>query len=321
MRAVVLDGKGGLSIEDRPMPETPPGEALVRVRIAGVCATDLELSRGYMGFRGTPGHEFVGEVVRAPDDALIGRRVAGEINASCGTCAICVDGLPRHCPARSVLGILSRPGAFAEYLTLPVANLHPLPDDLSDDRAVFVEPLAAAYEVLEQVPVAAAPTLVLGDGRLGSLIARVLARAGARLTVLGRHDAKLAPLRDEGIDARGPGDEAPAAKTFAVVVDATGSPEGLAQAIRFAKPRGTIVLKTTSAGRYTLDLAPIVIDELSIVGSRCGPFEPAIEALHRGELAPEATIDARFPLEEAGAALRRAAAPGVRKVVIDMPAG
>jgi alcohol dehydrogenase len=320
MIAAVLGRNEPPRIEERPAPVAPSGEALVRVLLAGVCATDLELAKGYMGFAGVAGHEFVGEVVSAPSAAgLEGARVVGEINAGCGACALCREGLERHCPSRTVLGIVGRPGAFAEYVTLPVRSLHRLPAGLPIDRALFTEPVAAAFEVVEQVPVDGRRVLVLGDGKLGSLVARVLDLRGAEVTVLGRHARKLAPLAADGfstiLDGRDP---SPSKKSFPIVVEATGAPDGLERALELVRPRGTIVLKTTCAGARPMNLAPVVIDEVTVVGSRCGPFAPALDALARGALRPEDTIDARFPLREIGRALEAAAAPGVRKVVIEV---
>jgi alcohol dehydrogenase len=314
MRGLVFDGK--LRLEGNyPDPQLPPGEALVRVRLAGICNTDLEIARGYLQFRGVLGHEFVGEVVAAPEPGWIGRRVVGEINASCRSCVRCGAGEATHCLERTVLGIQGRDGAFAEFLRLPVANLHRLPDSITDEEAIFVEPLAAAFEIVDRVLVR--PTdrvLVLGDGKLGQLVARVLAPTGARLTVLGRHDSKLALLREVGIDARRAshgGDE-----LADVVVDCTGSAAGFLDALRLTRPRGTLVLKSTVADAAPLNLAPVVINELSVVGSRCGPFEPAIQALAERRINVRPLLTAVFPLDEAGAAFAKAAEPGVLKVAL-----
>lgn len=316
----MLDGRGGLRIEDRPVPEPAPGEALVRVLAAGICSTDLELRKGYMGFCGTPGHEFVGEVVEAriaPE--LAGARVVGEINAGCAACHYCREGLERHCPKRTVLGIVNRAGAFAEYLTLPVRNLHRVPASVPTDRAIFTEPVAAAFEVIEQVAVEGKRIAVLGDGKLGALIARVLDLAGAEVTVIGRHERKLGALASEGFKTVLYGREAPPPlQSFPIVVEATGAAEGLEMAVRLVVPRGTIVLKTTCADPKPLDLAPIVIHEVTVIGSRCGPFAPALTALAAGHLRPESTIDARFALADAPAAFEAAATPGVRKVVLEV---
>jgi threonine dehydrogenase-like Zn-dependent dehydrogenase len=306
MRAAVLGGDGGVRLEERPVPEPPAGEALVRVRLAGLCSTDRELARGYMGFRGTPGHEFVGECVRADDrPELVGRRVVGEINAACGACALCRDGLGRHCPERTVLGILGRPGAFAEYLCLPVGNLHVVPETMGDERAVFAEPVAAAFEVLDQVEVAGRRVVVLGPGKLGGLVAQALAGAGAEVTVVGRRADSLARLARLGfVTGVLDGPDMPAERSADIVCDATGSHAGLPLALRLVRPRGTVVLKTTCAGEAKIDLAPIVIDEITVVGSRCGRFAPALEALGDGRLEPERAITGRFPLGEIREAFR-----------------
>lgn len=314
MRALVFaDGELRLEV-DYPVPEPAPGEALVRVALAGVCATDLEIIKGYMGFTGIPGHEFVGVVERSAEADITGRRVVGEINCACGSCEYCGAGLARHCPDRSVLGILRRDGAFAEYLTLPETNLHVIPDSLSDEAAVFIEPLAAAFEILEQVDIADSDAVcVLGDGRLGFLVAQVLAsRTGSLLTV-GRHPERLALLAGRGIATAG---EAPADERFDMVVDCTGSVDGLGEAAAMVKPRGIIVLKTTSAGERSLDFNQLVIDEITIIGSRCGPFEPAVAALTEGKIEVLPLIDRVFPLGDGVEAVEYAARPGTAKVLI-----
>ncbi|HLG73191.1 MAG TPA: alcohol dehydrogenase catalytic domain-containing protein [Chloroflexota bacterium] len=302
MKALVF-GPDGLRFErNHPEPEAAEGEALVRVRLAGICNTDVEIVRGYMGFAGVPGHEFVGEVD--------GQRVAGEINAACGHCSWCERGLGRHCPNRTVLGILGRDGTFAEYLTLPRENLHPLPDSLDDEVAVFVEPTAAAFEILEQVPLSGEERVaLLGDGKLALLIAQVLRRR-CRLSVFGKHQEKLRLLRDVDWSVE------PPAGQFDVVVEATGSERGFQQALELVRPRGTLVLKSTVAAGAQLNLAPIVINEVTVVGSRCGLFEPAIAALASGEVDPRPLISAVYPLEEGLAAFDRAQQPGVLKVLL-----
>ncbi len=276
----------------------------------GICATDLELVRGYMGFSGVPGHEFVGEVIRSDTPSLVGRRVVGEINAPCGTCETCLSGLPRHCPQRTVLGIAGRDGAMAEQLTLPDAQLHPVPDALPDEAAVFVEPVAAACRVLEQVE-PGDRALVLGDGRLGLITAGVLAAAGVEVTVVGRHGRR----RDlaDGLGARWTDR---VVGRWDLVVEATGSSAGLSEALAAVRPTGTVVLKTTVAEPHRLDLAPLVIDEIRLLGSRCGPFEPALELLTSGKLDPTGLIEDEFPLDDGVRALRRAARPGALKVLV-----
>ncbi len=297
----------------RPVP--PPGEALVRVVVAGICSTDLELLRGYYPFTGVPGHEFVGVVESAPDPRWIGRRVVGEINASCGHCRQCREGRRTHCEERTVLGILRRNGAFAEHLSLPVANLHEVPDGVPDELAVLTEPLAAALQVQEQVPMGRdRRVLVVGDGKLGQLIARTLALTGCELRVVGRHRDKLERLSRLGI-ATGTAEAIPARRAD-VVVECTGNPEGLAIARRAVRPRGTIVLKSTYAGEATVNLSSIVVDEVTLVGSRCGPFAKALAVLEGGRLDLSDIISAEYPLADGVAAFEVAARPGVLKVLV-----
>lgn len=314
MRAVLFDGALRIA-HDYPDPRLEAGEALIRVRLAGICNTDLEIVRGYMQFRGVLGHEFVGEVVAAPEPGWIGRRVVGEINASCRACQRCRAGDATHCASRTVLGIQGRDGAFADYVRLPLANLHRLPDTIDDEEAIFVEPLAAAYEITDRVVIR--PTdrvFVLGDGKLGQLVARVLAATGARLTVLGRHESKLALLRKAGIDAV-PSDNV-ADGSADVVVDCTGSAAGFGDALRLTRPRGTLVLKSTVADAVAVNLAPLVINEVTVIGSRCGPFEPAIRAIAARRIEVRSLLSEVYPLDEAVAAFRRAGDPGVLKVAL-----
>jgi threonine dehydrogenase-like Zn-dependent dehydrogenase len=319
VKALVLDG-GRLALCDRPIPVAGPGEALIRVAMAGVCNTDLEIAAGYMGFSGVLGHELCGVIESCPDPRFVGRRVAGEINLSCGSCELCARGLARHCLQRTVMGIAGKDGCFAEYVTLPLANLHLLPDALSDERACFVEPAAAAFEVLEQVMVMSRDRVaVLGDGKLGLLIAQVLDTTGCALTLVGKHAHKLALARQAGIATAELG--ALGRKSFDVVVEATGSPAGLHAAIELARPRGTVVLKSTHHGKVELDTAPLVIDEITVVGSRCGPFERAIPALTSGLIRPDELIDVIVPFTDAESALARAAQPGALKVLLDMRGG
>jgi threonine dehydrogenase-like Zn-dependent dehydrogenase len=320
MQALVLEN-GRLAVQERPVPLPGPGEALVRVLMAGVCNTDLEIAKGYMGFSGVLGHELCGVVEAcAEQPRLIGRRVAGEINLACRTCELCARGLTRHCPHRTVMGIAGKDGCFAEYVTLPVANLHVLPPAIDDVRACFVEPVAAACEVLEQITVMPRDRVaVLGDGKLGLLVAQALATTGCALTLAGKHDRKLRLARDRGIATAALADLP--RKAFDVVIEATGSPAGMHAAIELVRPRGTIVLKSTYHGKLVLDAAPLVIDELHVVGSRCGPFEVAIPALASGAIRPEDMVDAVLPLSQAEAAFERAAEPSVLKVLLDMRAG
>ncbi len=318
MLALFFD-ESGLGLREVPDPEPGAGEALIRVRLAGVCATDLEIVKGYMDFRGVLGHEFVGEVVGPEDHPLLGRRVVGEINCGCGECPACRAGLERHCPRRTVLGILGRGGAFADYLTLPTRNLHVVPDEVADEAAVFCEPLAACYEVLEQrSDLARGPVLVVGDGRLGLLQALVLRTAGAEVTLLGRHPRKLALL--DGLDIRtSTGAEEVRSiqrEGWPAVVEATGSAGGFELALSLIAPRGVMVLKSTVAEPATVDFAPLVIDEITVVGSRCGPFPVALEALAKGRIRTIPMIDARFPLSEALRAIERAGSRGTLKVIV-----
>ncbi len=315
MRGVWLEDGYLRFRQDLPEPRPGPNEALVRVRLAGICGTDLELVRGYYPFRGIPGHEFVGEVVEAADPHWVGRRVVGEINVVCHTCDMCQRGFPRHCRNRTVVGILGRDGAFAEYLTLPLENLHPVPDHVTDEQAVFTEPLAAALEILEQVHIR--PTdkvLLIGAGRLGQLIARVVRLTGAEIHVVVRRERAARPLRMLGIPTLST-DDLPEG-VWDVAIEATGNPEGLALARRALRPRGTLVLKSTYAGHGTLDFSRIVVDEQTLVGSRCGPFPPALRLLSLGLVDPRDLIDGVYPLEQAEAAFAHAARPGVLKVLL-----
>jgi 2-desacetyl-2-hydroxyethyl bacteriochlorophyllide A dehydrogenase len=315
VRALWLEDRVLGARGDVPPPSPPPGEALVLVTLAGVCNTDLELVKGYYPFTGVPGHEFVGEVVSAAAAEWVGRRVVGEINASCGACATCRAGRRTHCPARTVLGIKGRHGSMAELLTLPIENLHAVPDAVSDEVAVFTEPVAAALEVQQQVAIdAGARVVVVGDGKLGQLVARTLALAGHRPTVVGRHPRKLALLSRLGIATAAAADLPP--READVVVECTGKPDGLALARAAVRPRGTIVLKSTYHGEVPVNLSGIVVDEVTLVGSRCGPFGPALELLAGGALEVADMVDHRFALDDGVAAFAAAAAPGVLKVLI-----
>ena len=304
-------------MQDRPDPEPSRDDALVRVRRAGVCNTDLEIARGYMGFRGILGHEFTGVVEAGPAEWL-GTRVVGEINFACGACEACRRGLGRHCPARRVMGIQDADGAFAERVAVPVRNLHRVPGAVDDDEAVFAEPLAAAFEILEQVPVSPGKRcLVLGDGKLGLLAAQVLAGTGARVRAVGHSATKLAHLDGLGVETLLASELRPEAERADVVVEATGSATGFSAAVAATRPRGTLVLKSTVAERSCVDLAPIVIHEISVVGSRCGPFPPALSALAERSVRVSPLVSERFPLARADVALRRAGEPGVLKVLIE----
>jgi threonine dehydrogenase-like Zn-dependent dehydrogenase len=306
--------------DDLPVPAVEEDEALVRVARAGICNTDLELVRGYYPFKGVPGHEFVGRVERcASQPELEGRRVAGEINAVCHRCAACREGLSTHCQRRTVLGIKGRHGAFAEFLTLPAENLHPLPEGISTDAATFVEPLAAALRIREQLDIGPGDrVVVLGDGKLGQLVARSLAPTGCELFLLGRHEEKLDLLRAEGIEAGT--EELIAVGEFDVAVECTGNPSGFALARRALRPQGTLVLKSTYAGDLTFDVSSVVVDEITLVGSRCGPFPPAIEMLEVGGIDPIPLVSARYPLADALTAIEHAGRKGTLKVLIDVGA-
>jgi threonine dehydrogenase-like Zn-dependent dehydrogenase len=314
MRALVLDDDVRVRA-DYPEPVPQEGEVLVRVLSAGICATDLELIRGYMGFRGVLGHEFVGV---ATSGRLAGRRVVGEINCSCGECPTCRRGLPTHCPQRSTLGIVNRDGAFADMVVLPERNLHPVAESVTTDVALFTEPVAAAFQIPVQVPIRRTDrVVVLGDGRLGNLCAQVLAGCSDDVLVLGKHDEKLQLLNALGIRTARFGDAVP--KHCAdVVADCTGSSSGLPAALELVRPRGTIVLKTTVAGTQTLPWAPFVIDEITLVGSRCGPFERALAALEEGRVVVQPLISARFSLDCGVEALDYARTHSALKVVLDI---
>ena len=318
MRALFFDGRQ-LRLDQRyPNPTPDPGEALLQVLLAGICATDLEIMRGYAGFSGVLGHEFVGRVLAC--DArpeLEGQRVVAEINIGCGVCPPCRAGRREHCQQRQVLGIRGRDGAFAQFVAAPVANLHPVPHNVSDQAAVFAEPLAAALRVREQVGIRPSDqVVVLGDGKLGQLIARSLAGVGCELVVQGRsHDRRgMALLRAAGIATAATGEIPPGWAD--VVVECTGSPAGFDQALDLLRPEGTLVLKSTYADPGAINLSRVVVDEIRVVGSRCGPFQPALRALASGAVDPLPLIDAVYPLAEGLAALEHAAARSVLKVLL-----
>ena len=314
MRALVLDDGVALR-RDYPAPQPAPGEVLVRVLTAGVCETDLQLIRGYMGFRGVLGHEFFGVAEMGP---FAGRRVVGEINCACRHCDLCRRGLATHCANRTVLGILQHDGAFADMIAVPQENLHAVPDDMPTDVAVFTEPVAAAFQIPAQIDVRRTDRiLVLGDGRLGNLCAQVLAALAADVVVVGKHPEKLRLLESLGIRTTLLSDPPPA-RSADIVVDCTGSDTGLPTALTLVRPRGTIVLKTTVAGEQTLAWAPFVIDEITLVGSRCGPFDQALKALAEGRVEVAPLISARFSLSEGVRALEHARAKRVLKVLLDV---
>lgn len=315
MRALVLDMKG-VRLEDLPAPVPGPGEVLLRITLAGICSTDLELIRGYAGFSGILGHEFTAVVERADDDpSWVGRRVVGTINLGCRACGECLAHGPEHCPNRTVLGIFHKHGVFAEYATLPLANLLPIPDSVPDEAAVFTEPLAAALRILDQLPLPpSARIAVVGPGRLGSLIAQVLALSGARPAMLGRRAESLALASSWGLEtglvAAAPAD------AFDLVVEATGNEAGLAESLRLVKPKGTLVLKSTFHGKASVDLTKVVVGEVRIVGSRCGPFAPALRLLEKGAVDVASLIEGEYPLAHVDEALAHAGRPGVRKILL-----
>lgn len=315
MRAIVLDHQQAVVCDDHPLPTLAAGEVLVRVLRAGICETDLQLIHGYMGFRGVLGHEFVGI---AESGRFAGRRVVGEINCSCWRCETCLAGRPTHCPHRSVIGILNHHGAFADFVAVPQRNLHVVPDSVPTDLAVFTEPLAAAFQIPAQLPLSREDrVVVLGDGRLGNLCAQVLARLCDRVLVVGKHVEKLAILRKLGLETCLLGDR-PRERLADVVVDCTGSESGLPTALELVRPRGAVVLKTTVAGTQTMTWAPIVIDEIRIIGSRCGPFDRALVALERGEVQVQPLVSDRFKLPDGLAALERAQSKDVLKILLDV---
>jgi threonine dehydrogenase-like Zn-dependent dehydrogenase len=318
MHALFFDGRQPRLDQHYPDPAPAPGEALLHVLLAGICATDLEIVRGYAGFSGVLGHELVGRVIACEiRPELVGQRVVDEINAGCGACAPCRAGRREHCQQRQVLGIRNRDGVFADYVVVPVENLHVVPDNVPDQAAVFTEPLAAALRIQEQIDLR--PTdrvLVLGDGKLGQLIARSLAGTGCELLVQGRSLARrgMALLREAGIATAAAGDIPP--DWADVVVECTGSPAGFDQALALLRPEGTLVLKSTYADPGAINLSRVVVDEISVVGSRCGPFQPALAALASGEVDPLPLIDAVYPLAEGLAAMEHAARPGALKVLV-----
>lgn len=313
MRALRFDDNT-LRLADIALPERS-GEALIRVSLAGICNTDLEIVRGYAGFSGTLGHEFVGVVESCEDRSWIGQRVVGEINIGCGACDVCRNDDARHCPSRRTVGIRSRDGAFAEYLSLPVQNLRAVPANVLDRQAVFTEPLAAACEILDQVPITTGDRVaVIGDGKLGQLIARVLATTGCELTLIGKHESKLALAARAGIQTALLSDLK--ANRFDRVVEATGSASGLQLAIDLVRPRGTVILKSTIHGNVSLDTSKVVVNEINLVGSRCGRFAPALDLLARGAIDLAPLITREFPLSDGVEAMEEAGRAGIMKVLI-----
>ncbi len=314
VKATYFDGQK--MVYEQNYPDPKPGESLIRVNLAGICGTDLEILQGYMSYNGILGHEFVGTVVKSANSELIGKRVVGEINAGCGNCDACSKGMERHCPHRTVLGILNRNGAFAEFLSLPEKNLHVLPDSISDEQAVFVEPLAAAFEIKEQVKLDSSwRVAIVGDGRLAQLIAQVLKLSCPDVVCFGRHKSKLDSLEKFQIKTK-IGIEKSDEQNFDLVVEATGSNSGFSDTMKLVRPRGTVILKSTIASRENLDLTPTIINEITIVGSRCGLFKPAIDALATGIVSVDSMIDSTFPLEKFSEALEHAKKPDTFKVFL-----
>jgi threonine dehydrogenase-like Zn-dependent dehydrogenase len=314
MVSVCLEN-GKVVVRKQALPRRPEGFALIRLLYGGICNTDIELQRGYYAFRGIPGHEFVGEVLEADDRSWVGQRVVGEINLACGKCEWCKRGLGRHCPTRTVLGIVKQPGAFRELLTLPERNLRRLPREIPSEEAVFVEPLAAACEILDQVRIPrGTPVAVLGDGKLGLLVSQVLQANGTQVHQFGRHKDKLRIAEQVGVSTEVV-KKLPVAK-YEFVVEATGSSEGLRQAVQMTQPRGTVIMKSTVHGLVAIDSAPVIVNEITLVGSRCGRFEPAIRLLKSRKVRVDAMISEVLPLKKAPEAFRKAATPGVLKVLL-----
>jgi threonine dehydrogenase-like Zn-dependent dehydrogenase len=311
--------KKKLSVKDIARPERGD-EALVRVLLSGICNTDLEIARGYAGFKGTIGHEFVGVVEESAENKMVGQRVVGEINAGCGKCALCKAGDSRHCPDRTVLGIVGRDGAHAELLRLPFVNLLPVPDKVIDEHAVFAEPLAAACGILERVNVQPKHRVaVIGDGKLGLLCAQVLELTGAHTMLIGKHAEKLKIAQRCGIETATPKAIGKFKREFDVVVEASGSPSGMTGALEMLRPRGTLVLKSTFEGPSQLDAinqARLVVDEITITGSRCGRLQPALDLLKKGAVDLDGMISEEYPLEKGVFAMERAAKKGVLKVFL-----
>ena len=314
MKATIFDGKHITLDKNYPDPEF--NETLVRVSLAGICGTDLEILDGYMQYNGILGHEFVGVVEKSSNSDLIGKRVVGEINAGCGKCDSCANGMERHCPSRTVLGILKRNGAFAEFLSLPEKNLHVIPDSISDEQAVFVEPLAAAFEINEQISLKPEWNVaVVGDGRLAQLIIQVIKLTCSNITCFGKHEKKLEGLVQSGIKIK-VGIESTDEQLFDLVIEATGSNSGFSDTMKLVKPRGTVILKSTIASRENLDLTPTIINEITLIGSRCGLFKPAIEALASGKISVNSMIDSTFSLEKFEDAIIYAKKPDTLKVFL-----
>lgn len=315
MRALRVQ-KRGLALKHIDKPERG-SEALVRVLLSGICNTDLEIARGYAGFTGTIGHEFIGVVEESDDGSLLNQRVVGEINAGCGKCDLCRAGDPRHCPNRTVLGIVGRDGAHADYLRLPSINLIRVPDQIPDEHAVFTEPLAAACGILERVSISPSDKIaVIGDGKLGLLCAQVCALTGAQVLLIGKHSDKLRIAERRGIETSTVKKANKRKREFDIVVEASGSASGFASALELVRPRGTVVLKSTFHGKTEIPSASIVVDEISVVGSRCGRFAPALDLLKKGAMALDSLISEEYSLNKGVLAMERASKKGVLKVLL-----
>lgn len=320
MLALYVDDNHKVDLKELPPPEPRPGEALIRATLAGICGTDLQVLQGYHHFQGVMGHEFVGEVAGPPNSPWLGQRVVGEINVACGLCDLCRRGLARHCRSRQVLGLKDRDGVFAPFVTLPEANLHGVPPEVADEAAVFTEPLAAALAVQEAAHLPLdSPVLVVGDGRLGLLISWVLALSGVEVHLVGRHEEHLALARPYGVVTFLEKNLPP--WDYEAVVEASGAPSGLDLALARVRPRGTVILKSTYVAPYPLNSASLVVPEVRLVGSRCGPFASALRLLARGGIDPRPLIDRTFPLAQGLEALARAGEPGVLKVLLECGQG
>ena len=313
MKAAFFDGKNLTLNDNYPKPE---GQSLVKVNLAGICGTDLEILDGYMEYSGVLGHEFVGTVVSSKNSKIVGKRVVGEINAGCEKCDFCKKGMQRHCPSRSVLGILKRDGTFAEFLSLPEKNLHLIPDSVTDEQAVFVEPLAAAFEIKEQLVLNPNWNVaIVGDGKLAQLIAKVLKLSCPNVVCFGRHDNKLLNLKKVGIATK-MGISHNDRQSFDLVVEATGSGSGFGDTMKLVRPRGTVILKSTIASQNNLDLTPTIVNEITVMGSRCGLFKPAIDALATGIISIDDLVDSTFSLDHLSEAIKRAREPQAMKVFL-----
>jgi threonine dehydrogenase-like Zn-dependent dehydrogenase len=318
MLSLIFHKKKGLRLQtDHPVPQHGYDEALIKISLAGVCNTDIEITKGYMDFQGILGHEFVGVVVKCREKGLMGLRVVGEINIGCEKCSFCRNRMKNHCPERSVAGILNKDGIFAEYAVLPIDNLHTIPDSVSDEEAVFVEPLAAAFEIIRQVDVIPDNRVcVLGDGKLGLLVGQVMSLIGCEIIVVGKHEEKLAILKNKGIRTVLSSDFNE--KGFDIVIDCTGSPDGIGIALDIIRPGGRVIIKTTTSKKRGIDLNHVVVNELSIIGSRCGPFPVAIKALEERKIDVLPLISKVYPLNEGIQAFEHAAIRGGLKVLLSM---